>query len=50
VFLTSLINNTEKVQYGDSTSVQTTCARAEELELADGQIVWLRPEIDPVSV
>jgi sulfate/thiosulfate transport system ATP-binding protein len=35
---------------GDSTWVQTTRARAEELELAEGQIVWLRPEIDPVSV
>jgi sulfate/thiosulfate transport system ATP-binding protein len=34
---------------GDSTWVQTTRARAEELELAEGQIVWLRPEIDPVS-
>jgi sulfate/thiosulfate transport system ATP-binding protein len=35
---------------GDSTWVQTTRARAEELELAGGQIVWLRPEVDPVSV
>jgi sulfate/thiosulfate transport system ATP-binding protein len=35
---------------GDSTWVQTTRARAEELELAEGQIVWLRPEVDPVSV
>jgi sulfate/thiosulfate transport system ATP-binding protein len=35
---------------GDSTWVQTTRARAEELELVEGQIVWLRPEIDPVSV
>jgi sulfate/thiosulfate transport system ATP-binding protein len=35
---------------GDATWVQTTRARAEELELAEGQIVWLRPEIDPVSV
>ncbi len=35
---------------GDSTWVQTTRARAEELELAEGQIVWLRPEVEPVSV
>jgi sulfate/thiosulfate transport system ATP-binding protein len=35
---------------GDSTWVQTTRARAEELELVEGQIVWLRPEVDPVSV
>jgi sulfate/thiosulfate transport system ATP-binding protein len=35
---------------GDSTWVQTTRARAEELELEEGQIVWLRPEVDPVSV
>jgi sulfate/thiosulfate transport system ATP-binding protein len=35
---------------GDSTWVQTTRARAEELELAEGQIVWLRPEVDLVSV
>jgi sulfate/thiosulfate transport system ATP-binding protein len=35
---------------GDSTWVQTTRARAEELELAERQIVWLRPEADPVSV
>jgi sulfate transport system ATP-binding protein len=35
---------------GDSTWVQTTRTRAEELELAEGQIVWLRPEAEPVSV
>src|SRR5688500_339062 len=35
---------------GDSTWVQTTRAQAEELELTEGQIVWLRPEADPVSV
>jgi sulfate/thiosulfate transport system ATP-binding protein len=35
---------------GDSTWVQTTRGRAEELELAEGQIVWLRPESEPVSV
>jgi sulfate transport system ATP-binding protein len=35
---------------GDSTWVQTTRARAEELELTEGQIVWLRPEVAPVSV
>ena len=35
---------------GDSTWVQTTRSRAEELELAEGQIVWLRPEAEPVSV
>jgi sulfate/thiosulfate transport system ATP-binding protein len=38
---------------GDSTWVQTTRSRAEELELAEGQIVWLRPETesetDPVT-
>ena len=34
---------------GDSTWVQTTRAQAEELELAEGQIVWLRPEVEPVS-
>jgi sulfate/thiosulfate transport system ATP-binding protein len=35
---------------GGSTWAQTTRTRAEELELAEGQIVWLRPEVDPVSV
>ena len=35
---------------GESTWVQTTRGRVEELELAEGQIVWLRPESDPVSV
>jgi sulfate transport system ATP-binding protein len=35
---------------GDSTWVQTTRGRAEELELEEGQIVWLRPEVQPVSV
>jgi sulfate/thiosulfate transport system ATP-binding protein len=35
---------------GDSTWVQTTRARAEELELTESQIVWLRPEVEPVSV
>jgi sulfate/thiosulfate transport system ATP-binding protein len=36
---------------GESTWVQTTRSRAEELELAEGQIVWLRaePESEPVS-
>jgi sulfate transport system ATP-binding protein len=32
---------------GDSTWVQTTRGRAEELELQEGQIVWLRPAEDP---
>jgi sulfate/thiosulfate transport system ATP-binding protein len=32
---------------GDATWVQTTRGRAEELELAEGQIVWLRPAQDP---
>jgi sulfate/thiosulfate transport system ATP-binding protein len=32
---------------GDSTWVQTTRARAEELELQEGQIVWLRPAHAP---
>jgi hypothetical protein len=27
-----------------------TRGRVEELELAEGQIVWLRPEAEPVSV
>jgi sulfate transport system ATP-binding protein len=35
---------------GDSTWVQITRGRVEELELAEGQIVWLRPEAEPVSV
>jgi sulfate/thiosulfate transport system ATP-binding protein len=32
---------------GDSTWVQTTRGRAEELELQEGQIVWLRPAQAP---
>jgi sulfate/thiosulfate transport system ATP-binding protein len=32
---------------GDSTWVQTTRGRAEELELAEGQTVWLRPALEP---
>jgi sulfate/thiosulfate transport system ATP-binding protein len=32
---------------GDATWVQTTRGRAEELELQEGQIVWLRPADDP---
>jgi TOBE domain len=35
---------------GESTWAQTTRTRAEELELAEGQIVWLRLEAAPVSV
>ncbi len=35
---------------GESTWVQTTRGRAEELELDEGQTVWLRPEAEPVSV
>ena len=35
---------------GDSTWAQTTRARVEELELSEGQIVWLRLESQPVSV
>jgi sulfate/thiosulfate transport system ATP-binding protein len=35
---------------GDSTWVQTTRGKAEELELEEGQTVWLRPEAEPVSV
>lgn len=35
---------------GDSTWVQTTRGKAEELELVEGQTVWLRPEEAPVSV
>jgi sulfate transport system ATP-binding protein len=36
---------------GDSTWVQTTRSQAEELELSEGQIVWLRTETEaePVS-
>jgi sulfate/thiosulfate transport system ATP-binding protein len=33
---------------GDTTWVQTTRGRAEELEVRVGQIVWLRPALDPV--
>ena len=32
---------------GESTWVQTTRGRAEELELGEGQIVWLRQEPQP---
>jgi sulfate transport system ATP-binding protein len=32
---------------GGSTWVQTTRGRAEELELTEGQIVWLRAEVQP---
>jgi sulfate transport system ATP-binding protein len=32
---------------GDSTWVQTTRGRAEELELQEGEIVWLRPAETP---
>jgi sulfate transport system ATP-binding protein len=35
---------------GDSTWVQITRTRAEELELSEDEIVWLRPESAPVSV
>jgi sulfate transport system ATP-binding protein len=35
---------------GDSTWVQTTRSRAEELELAEGQIVWLRAETETEPV
>jgi sulfate transport system ATP-binding protein len=35
---------------GESTWVQTTRGRAEELELAEGQIVWLRAEIETEPV
>ncbi|MEA2332957.1 MAG: sulfate/thiosulfate transport system ATP-binding protein [Thermoleophilaceae bacterium] len=35
---------------GESTWVQATRAKVEELELTEGQIVWLRPEAEPVSV
>lgn len=33
---------------GQKTWVQTTKAHAEELELTDGEIVWLRPSSAPV--
>jgi len=35
---------------GESTWAQTTRTRVEELELSEGQIVWLRLESEPVSV
>ena len=35
---------------GESTWVQATRTRVEQLELTEGQIVWLRPESKPVSV
>jgi sulfate/thiosulfate transport system ATP-binding protein len=35
---------------GDSTWVQTTRGKVEELELVEGLTVWLRPEESPVSV
>jgi sulfate transport system ATP-binding protein len=35
---------------GHSTWVQVTRGRVEELELTEGQIVWLRPEAEPVNV
>jgi sulfate/thiosulfate transport system ATP-binding protein len=35
---------------GESTWVQTTRGRADELELSEGQIVWLRPETEPQIV
>ncbi len=34
---------------GESTWVQTTRERVEELELAEGAIVWLRPADSPVA-
>ena len=34
---------------GDSTWVQTTRGQAEELELTEGQIVWLRPDTEAVT-
>lgn len=34
---------------GESTWVQTTRGTAEELELGERQIVWLRPEAQPVT-
>jgi sulfate/thiosulfate transport system ATP-binding protein len=34
---------------GESTWVQTTRGRAEELELSEKQIVWLRPEVEPAE-
>jgi len=35
---------------GESTWVQTTRGQLEQLELTEGQIVWLRPEADPEPV
>jgi sulfate transport system ATP-binding protein len=35
---------------GEKTWVQTTKAQSEELELNDGQIVWLRPSDMPIAV
>jgi sulfate transport system ATP-binding protein len=35
---------------GDSTWVQATRNQVEELELTEGQTVWLRPQAEPVSV
>jgi sulfate transport system ATP-binding protein len=35
---------------GESTWVQITRSQAEELELSEGQIVWLRPESEPQQV
>jgi sulfate transport system ATP-binding protein len=35
---------------GESTWVQITRGQAEELELSEGQIVWLRPESEPQQV
>jgi sulfate transport system ATP-binding protein len=35
---------------GESTWVQTTRGALEQLELAEGQIVWLRPESEPEPV
>ncbi len=34
--------------HGEKTWVQTTKSHAEELELTDGEIVWLRPSHAPV--
>ena len=34
---------------GESTWVQTTKGRVEELELTEGAIVWLRPADSPVA-
>ena len=33
---------------GETTWVQVTKAQAQELELVDGEIVWLRPSGEPV--